>query len=67
MHVLSMYLSHINGLSDVDPNVISSKYSMLANTGDSGEPKQNLMIRWSLAVFVVIEIKRLIISECSKN
>ena len=32
-------LSHINGVSDVDPNAISSKYSMymLANTGDNGE------------------------------
>ena len=34
------YLSYIDGFSDVDPNVISSKYSMytLANTGDNGEP-----------------------------
>ena len=40
MNVSSPYLSHIDGLSDVDPNAISSKYSMhlLANTGDNGEP-----------------------------
>ena len=40
MNVSSTYLSHIDGFSDVDPNVISSKYSMymLANTGDNGEP-----------------------------
>ena len=33
-------LSHMDGFSDVDPNDISSKYSMymLANTGDNGEP-----------------------------
>ena len=36
----STYLSHIDGFSDVDPNAISSKYSMymLANTGNNGEP-----------------------------
>ena len=30
----STYLSHIDGFSDVDPNAVSSKYSMymLANT-----------------------------------
>ena len=40
MNVSSTYLSHIDGFSDVDPNTISSKYSMymLANTGDNGEP-----------------------------
>ena len=39
MNVSSMYLSYIDGFSDVDPNAISSKYSMmLANTGDNGEP-----------------------------
>ena len=40
MNVSSTYLSHIDGFSDVDPNAISSKYSMylLANTGDNGEP-----------------------------
>ena len=40
MNVSSTYLSHIDGFSDVDPNAISSKYSMymLANTGDYGEP-----------------------------
>ena len=34
------HLSHIDGFSDVDPNAISSKYSMymLANTGDNSEP-----------------------------
>ena len=36
MNVSSMYLSHIDGFSDVDHNAISSKYSMcvLANTSD---------------------------------
>ena len=38
MNVSSTYLSHIDGFSDVDPNAISSKYSMLANTGDNSEP-----------------------------
>ena len=40
MNVSSMYQSHIDGYSDVDPNAISSKYSIyvLANTGDNGEP-----------------------------
>ena len=40
MNVSSTYLSHFDGFSDVDPNAISSKYSMymLANTGDNGEP-----------------------------
>ena len=40
MNVSSTYLSHIDGFSDVDPNAISSKYSMymLANNGDNGEP-----------------------------
>ena len=39
MNVSSMYLSYIDGFSDVDPNAISSKYSMymFANTGDNGE------------------------------
>ena len=38
MNVSSTYLSHIDGFSDVDPNVLSSKYSMymLAITGDDG-------------------------------
>ena len=32
--------SHIDGFSDIDPNAISSKYSMymLANAGDNDEP-----------------------------
>ena len=40
MNVSSTYLSHIDGFSEVDPNAISSKYSMymLANTGNNGEP-----------------------------
>ena len=40
MNVSFMYLSHIDGFSDVDPKAISSKYSvyMLANTSDNGEP-----------------------------
>ena len=40
MNVSSPYQSHIDGFSGVDPNAISSKYSMymLANTGDNGEP-----------------------------
>ena len=38
MNVSPTYLSHINGFRNVDPNAISSKYSMymLANTGDNG-------------------------------
>ena len=41
MNMLSTYLSHIDSFNDVDPNAISSKYSMymLANTSDNGEPK----------------------------
>ena len=37
---VSMYRSQIDGFSDVDPNGISSKYSMymLANTGDNSVP-----------------------------
>ena len=40
MNVSSTYLSHIDGFSDVDPNAISSKYSMymLVNADDNGEP-----------------------------
>ena len=40
-NVSSTYLSHIDGFSDVDLNVISLKYSMytLANIGDNGDPK----------------------------
>ena len=40
MNVSSAYLTHIDGFSDVDPNAISSRYSMymLANTGDNGQP-----------------------------
>ena len=40
MKVLSTYLSHIDGFSDVDHSAISPKYSMyiLDNTGDNGEP-----------------------------
>ena len=35
---MNVYLSHIDGFSDIDPNPISSKYFMymLANTGDNG-------------------------------
>ena len=46
MNVSSTYLSHIDGFSDIDPNAISSKYSMymLANTGDNGEPKPVLLL-----------------------
>ena len=40
MNMSSTYPSHIDGFSDVDPNAISSKYSMYlsANTGDNSEP-----------------------------
>ena len=40
MNVSSTYLSHINGFHDIDPNAISSKYSMymLPYTGDNAEP-----------------------------
>ena len=37
MNVSSTYLSHIDGISDVDPNAISSKYSMYMLANDSGE------------------------------
>ena len=48
MNVSSIYLSHINGFSDIDPNAISSKYSMymLANTGDNGKPKASRSSCW---------------------
>ena len=38
--MLSTYLSHIDGFSDVEFNTISLKYSMytLANTGDNEDP-----------------------------
>ena len=40
MNVLSKYLSHINGFSEIYPNAISSKYSMFmfTNTGDNCDP-----------------------------
>ena len=40
MVVSSTYLSHIDSFSYVDPNTISSKYSMymLDNTGNNSEP-----------------------------
>ena len=40
MNASSMYLSLNDGFNDVDPNAISSKYSMymLANFGDNGDP-----------------------------
>ena len=40
MNMSSTYLSHKDDFSDIDPNAISSQYSMymLANTGDYGEP-----------------------------
>ena len=39
MSVSSIYRSHNDDFSDVDPNTISSKYSMyiLANTDDNGD------------------------------
>ena len=53
MNVSSTYLSHIDGFSDVDPDAISSKYSMymLANTGDNGETitKEILLNKYSLS------------------
>ena len=40
MNGSSTYLSHIDGFNEVDPNAISSMYSMymLAKTGDNGDP-----------------------------
>ena len=40
MNVSSTYLSHNDGFYNLDPNAISSKYSMytLANTSDNGDP-----------------------------
>ena len=45
MCVLSMYLNYIDGFSNIDPNTISSKYSMyiLANTRDTGDPIANFI------------------------
>ena len=42
----STYLSHIDGFSDVNPNAISSKYSMymLANAGDNGKTMPVLLL-----------------------
>ena len=39
MNVSSTYLSHIDAFSDVDPNAISSKYSIYISTsnGDNDE------------------------------
>ena len=39
MNVSSMYLSRKDSFSDIDPNIISSKYPMymFANTGDNCE------------------------------
>ena len=38
MNVSSTYLSHIDGFSYGDPNAVSLKYSMFANTDGNGEP-----------------------------
>ena len=40
MNISSTYLSHHDGFCDVDPNLISAKYSMntSANTGDKQDP-----------------------------
>ena len=48
MNVSSTYLSHKNGFSYVDPNTISSKYSMymLANIGDNGDTWRNSYRHW---------------------
>ena len=37
MNLSSTYLSHVDDFSDVDPNAISSKYSMYM-LADNGEP-----------------------------
>ena len=51
MNASSVYLSHIDGLSNIDPNAISSKYSMymLANTGDSGDPIASPPFCWYMS------------------
>ena len=43
MNVSSMYLSHNDDFSDIDPNAISSKYFMytLASAGDNSDPIAN--------------------------
>ena len=43
MNVSSLYLSHNDGFNGVDPNAISSKYSMFmfANTSYNGDPITN--------------------------
>ena len=50
MNVSSTYLSHIDGFSDVDPNAISSKYSMYmsANNGDNGVDSIKDVVRSSV-------------------
>ena len=46
MSVLSMYLSHNDKFSDVDPNVISLTYSMytLANIGNKSSHSQSFLL-----------------------
>ena len=57
MNVSSTYLSHIDGFSDVDPNIISSKYSMymLASTGDNDE-KENLNMSTGKKSYIIVVI-----------
>ena len=40
MNLSFTFLNHVDAFNDVDPNAISSKYSMytLANTGNNGDP-----------------------------
>ena len=59
MNVSSTYLSHRDGFSDIDPNAISSKYSMymLAITGDNAREKMNISIDKKSYIIVVILVK----------
>ncbi len=54
MNVSSMYLSHIDGFSDVDLNVISLKYSMytLVNTSGNGDSITRLSSCWYMSDFI---------------
>ena len=64
MNVSSMYPSHIDGFSDVDPNVISSKYPMykFANTGDNGEPIASPSCRYISDPIPVVSTQKVSIS-----
>ena len=61
MNVPSTYLSHIDGFSDVDPDAISSKYSMykFANTGDNGVVEITIKMKTIVRKTLMIKINKL--------